>query len=82
MPNNIKLSKFLNLTVIKLDSSIFSCFRASLLTNERTLSDEERLADEFFKKHDVESSEMYYRSVVTEWNYASDITDENERLKV
>lgn len=51
------------------------------MLRESNLGEEER-AREFFNKMNVESSQMCYVSNVAEWRYASDITDENERLKV
>ncbi len=59
--------------------------RAGGFSNERekrSTAQEELLAKEFLLTHDQTSSEMCYQSNIAEWRYSSDITDENQRLKV
>lgn len=53
-----------------------------MLRSKRTIVEDEALAREFLSAHNVKSSEMCYKTNVAEWKFASDITDENERLKV
>jgi peptidyl-dipeptidase A/DNA-directed RNA polymerase III subunit RPC1 len=43
---------------------------------------DEAHAREYLSTLDVKSSDMCYKSNIAEWQYASDITDENQRLKV
>jgi len=49
---------------------------------KRSTLEEESLARSFLNDLDVAASDMCYRSYIAEWRYASDINDENERLKV
>lgn len=53
-----------------------------LSLNKRSTLEEESLARSFLNDLDVTASDMCYRSYIAEWRYASDITDENERLKM
>lgn len=49
---------------------------------KRSTVQDEAHAREYLSTHDVKSSDMCYKSNIAEWQYASDITDENQRLKV
>jgi peptidyl-dipeptidase A/DNA-directed RNA polymerase III subunit RPC1 len=44
--------------------------------------EDEALAREYLSALNDKSSDMCYKTNVAEWRFASDITDENERLKV
>lgn len=53
-----------------------------MLRSKRTIVEDEALAREYLSAHNDKSSDMCYKTNVAEWRFASDITDENERLKV
>ncbi len=53
-----------------------------MLRSKRTIVEDEALAREYLSAHNDKSSVMCYKTTVAEWRFASDITDENERLKV
>lgn len=52
------------------------------MRDRRSVTEDELNAKAFLAAHDISSSEMCYKSGIAEWRYASDITNENERLKV
>lgn len=52
------------------------------LREKRSVENDEALAKEFLSSHNLRVSDMCYKSNIAEWRYASDITKENERLKV
>ncbi|XP_046453162.1 angiotensin-converting enzyme-like [Daphnia pulex] len=54
----------------------------AVLRSKRSIVEDEALAREYLSAHNVKSSEMCYKTNVAEWRFASDITDENERLKL
>lgn len=50
--------------------------------NRRSITEDELNANAYLADLEISSSEMCYKSTIVEWKYASDITDENENLKV
>ena len=59
------------------------CFSATNDVDGRGRSRaEEELGNRFAKQLDAVSSEMCNREVQAEWRYATDLTDENAKLKV
>ncbi|KAI9554639.1 hypothetical protein GHT06_019912 [Daphnia sinensis] len=53
-----------------------------LLRQKRSVDQDEALAKDFLSSHNLRASDMCYQTSIAEWRYASDITSENERLKL
>ena len=47
-----------------------------------SIDQEEALAKEYLSTYNVKASDVCYRSKMARWKFDTDITDENERIKV